>query len=104
MTGSETTRLAATLTAFGAAATEASLMCERLSLWRMKAAQIARTKAMRAVVDATAHAPVVSTKAIAKASGLTGQAVNGAARALIAKGTIREATGHSRFRLWKAAV
>ncbi len=104
VSGTEARRLAATLTAFEEAATEASLTCERLSIWRERAAKAAGTRARRAVIEATAGAPVVSTKAIARRAGLTGQAVNGAARALSGQGIIQEVTGQSRFRLWKAAI
>ena len=104
VTGPETARLAATLSGFAEAAAEALLMLERLALWHARAADMPRTRAMRAVIAAAAAAPVVSTGAIAQASGLTGQAVNRAARHLHAHGLIREATGQARYRLWAAAV
>ena len=100
--GSEAARLEAMLEAFAVAAREASLGLERLASWQVRAGAAATTKAMRAVVAALATRPVASSKAIAAGAGLTPQAVNGAARALLEKGLISEVTGQSRFRLWQA--
>ena len=100
--GSEAARLEAMLEAFAVAAREASQGLERLASWQVRAGAAATTKAMRAVVAALATRPVASSKAIAAGAGLTPQAVNGAARALLEKGLISEVTGQSRFRLWQA--
>lgn len=102
--GGEVARLSAMLEAFRAGANEAQMMVERLATWRQRAIRASTTKAMRAVVAATAAAPVTSTNAIASATGMTPQAINGAARILRADGLIQEATGQSRFRLWQAAL
>ena len=102
--GAEAARLVAMLGAFGAAAREASSGLERLAAWRARADGVATTRAARAVVGALATRPVASSKGIAAGAGLTPQAVNGAARALLAKDLISEATGQSRFRLWQARL
>ncbi len=102
--GDEAARLTAMLRAFADAAREAALMLERVVLWRARAGAGAGTKAMRALVAALAEAPVASTKAVARQAGMSPQAINGAARALLVQGLIAEATGQSRFRLWQAAI
>lgn len=101
--GTEADRLYAMIRAFGEGARQASLTLEQLAAWRLRAMRNATTKAMRAIVEATARHPVASSNAIADATGMTPQAVNKAARTLHDDGLIREATGQSRFRLWQAA-
>lgn len=102
--GSEIDRLYAMVKAFHEGATQANLMLEHLAHWRVRASEVAATKAMRAVIDAVAIQPVTSSNAIAKKAGLTPQAVNNAARTLMKDGLIKEATGQSRFRLWQAPL
>lgn len=102
--GSEADRLYAMVRAFTEGARQASLTLEQLAAWRLRAMRNATTKAMKAIVDATARHPVASTNAIADATGMTPQAVNKAARTLHGDGLIREATGQSRFRLWQASI
>ena len=102
--GDASARMVALLQAFRAGAHEASLNVDRLATWRNQALKAAKTKAMLAVIHAIAKAPVVSTNAIAAETGMSPQAINNAARRLIASGKISEATGQSRFRLWRAAL
>lgn len=102
--GTEVARLAAMLRAFAGGAREAGLLLERSVIWQDRATQVATTKAERAVVDAVARHPVIGSNAIAGASGLTPQAINTAARALRSHGIIGEATGNTRYRLWKATL
>ena len=102
--GNETDRLYAAVRAFAEGASQANLTLEQLATWRLRAMRSATTKAMRAVIEATARHPVTSTNAIADATGMTPQAVNMAARTLHSDGLIREATGQLRFRLWQAAI
>ncbi len=102
--GTEADRLYAMIRAFAEGARQANLTLEQLAAWRLRAMRNATTKAMKAIVEATARHPVASSKAIADATGMTPQAVNKAARTLHDDGLIREATGQSRFRLWQAAI
>lgn len=102
--GTEADRLYAMIRAFAEGARQANLSLEQLAAWRLRAMRNATTKAMKAIVEATARHPVASSNAIADATGMTPQAVNKAARTLHDDGLIREATGQSRFRLWQAAI
>ena len=101
--GSEAVRLIAMLNAFSEAARAALLAVERQALWNQRAADAAETKAEHAIVRALGTQPMVSSKAVAHQSAMTPQAINGAARSLLARDLISEMTGQSRFRLWQAA-
>ncbi len=102
--GDATKKLEVVFQAFAAAAREASLTLERLTLWQARAGRHASTKADRAVLDGVARHPVISTKVIAQQAGMTPQAINASARALRETGILEEVTGNTRFRLWRAAM
>ena len=102
--GDATDKLKVMFQAFAEGAREASLTLERLALWQDRAQRHANTKAERAVLDSIARHPVVSTRIIAQQAGMTPQAINAAARALHTQGILNEATGNTRFRLWRAAM
>lgn len=103
--GSTETRLASWLDAVTDSCLEAALDLDRFAVWRERAeAAACSSKAGKALVSLCSASPVVSSNFIAEHAGMTPQAINGAARALLKANLIKEVTGLARYRLWAARL